>query len=111
MPVAVSGDPGPDAKQGLTQNPNASAVSGTNTGNQTVVLISGPEPIFNSPVGVFGRSNKTGVFGLGGAGGTGVVGNTDAGRGTGVHGHTTSGLGVLGTSNGPGPAGRFEGNV
>jgi hypothetical protein len=41
----------------------------------------------------------------------GVAGNTNAGTGTGVHGHTSTGVGVLGTSDGSGPAGRFEGNI
>ena len=53
-----------------------------------------------------------GVVGMGsGASGFGVVGNSNFGAGTGVHGHTSTGVGVLGTTDGAGPAGRFEGNV
>src|SRR5262249_16189156 len=52
-----------------------------------------------------------GVVGIGtGAQGFGVAGNTDNGVGTGVHGHTTTRVGVLGTSDFTGLAGKFEGN-
>src|SRR4030095_13996339 len=106
-------DGGPDTKDGTTPNPNAAAVSGVNTANETAGFIAGPDPIFKSPVGVFGRSNSTGVFGFSdkAGGGFGVVGNTNAGSGTGVFGNTTTGVGVMGNSNGAGPAGRFQGNV
>jgi len=55
-------------------------------------------------MGVFGFSDKAGD-------GVGVAGNTNAGTGTGVHGHTSTGVGVLGSSDGAGPAGKFVGNV
>ncbi|HEY6987010.1 MAG TPA: hypothetical protein VH369_01425 [Bryobacteraceae bacterium] len=97
----------------VVSNPNAVAVSGINNGNSASGFIAGPEPIFHSVVGVFGRSNNAGVFGFSdkAGGGTGVAGNTNAGSGTGVHGHTSTGVGVLGTSDSSGPAGRFVGNV
>jgi hypothetical protein len=106
-------DGGPDTQDGITQNPNAAAVTGFNASNQAAGLIAGPEPLFKSTVGVFGRSNSTGVFGFSdkAGGGTGVVGNTNAGSGIGVHGATSTGVGILGTSNASGPAGRFEGDV
>jgi hypothetical protein len=112
-PIGITVDPGPDALAGTTPNPNALAVGGVNTGNQSSGFIAGPEPFGKSPVGLFGRSNNTGVFGFSdkAGGGFGVAGNTNAGTGTGVHGHTSTGVGVLGTSDGTGPAGRFQGNV
>jgi hypothetical protein len=86
-----------------------------------VGLLAAIDPRFNQPVGAYGESPHSGVVGIskggpGGAGvigfadqadGVGVVGNTGAGAGTGVHGHTSTGVGVLGTSDGNGPAGRF----
>jgi hypothetical protein len=105
-------DPGPDATGGTTANPRAVAVSGSNTGNKTNGFIAGPEPISNSPVGVFGQSDNAGVFGFANTpSGTGVVGNTAFGKGTGVHGHTSTSVGVLGTCDGAGLAGRFVGDV
>jgi hypothetical protein len=40
-----------------------------------------------------------------------VSGNTQSGAGIGVHGHTSTGVGLLGTSDGSGLAGRFQGAV
>jgi hypothetical protein len=115
---------GPNAKDGVTENPNAAAVTGFNSGDQTAGFIAGPDPIFKRPTGVFARSPNTGVFGFGDASDSfGVVGNTANGIGTGVFGNTSTGragvqgnslstgVAVLGTSSGPGAAGRFEGNV
>jgi hypothetical protein len=103
----------PNAIGATVANPNASAVSGFNNGITAAGLIAGPEPIFKSPVGVFGRSLNVGVFGFSdkSGDGTGVAGNTNAGTGTGVHGHTSTGVGVLGTSDSSGPAGKFIGNL
>jgi hypothetical protein len=94
-------------------NPNASAIVGTNSGNGASGLIAGVEPFGRNPAGVFGRSTNVGVFGFSdkAGGGVGVAGNTNAGSGTGVHGHTSTGVGVLGTSDGAGFAGKFTGNV
>jgi hypothetical protein len=94
-------------------NVQVAAISGDNTGNGASGLIAGHEPFGKNPVGVFGRSENTGVFGFSdkAGDGVGVAGNTNAGTGTGVHGHTSTGVGVLGTSDGSGPAGRFVGNV
>jgi hypothetical protein len=61
--------------------------------------------------GLGSGDNGFGVVGIGTGGAPGVSGNTDFGAGTGIHGHTSAGVGVLGTSGGTGPAGRFEGNV
>ena len=95
------------------ENPAAEAVWGVNKGNSSSGFIAGPGPFGVRTVGVFGRSPETGIFGFSdkAGGGTGVAGNTNAGSGNGVHGHTSTGVGVLGTSNGSGPAGRFEGIV
>jgi hypothetical protein len=86
-------------------------VLGTNP-NGSMGLLAGPEPFGNSPVGAFGRSNNIGVFGFSDSAspdGTGVFGNTNGGSGNGVHGHTSTGVGVLGTSDGKGFAGKFIG--
>ena len=125
LPPSIGTDlGGPNAKDGVTENPNAAAVTGFNSGNQTAGFIAGPDPIFKRPTGVFARSPNTGVFGFGDASDSfGVVGNTANGIGTGVFGNTSTGragvqgnslstgVAVLGTSSGPGAAGRFEGNV
>src|SRR6185312_1660516 len=94
-PIGITFDPGPDALAGTTPNPNALAVGGVNTGNQSSGFIAGPEPFGKSPVGLFGRSNNTGVFGFSdkAGGGVGVAGNTIAGTGTGVYGHEHWGWG------------------
>jgi hypothetical protein len=78
-----------------------------------VGILGGVNPLnVNQNVGAFGRSKTLGVFGFADAsGGTGVAGNTAAGNGIGVHGHTSTGIGVHGTSEGPGPAGNFAGDV
>lgn len=104
----------PNTVSTIVHNPNAPAFVGSNQGNSASGFIAGPEPLGHSPVGVFGRSNNTGVFGFSDkfGGGVGVAGNTNAGTGTGVHGHTSTGVGVLGTCDRPtGLAGRFDGNV
>lgn len=90
-------------------NPRAAAIEGSNTGSGAIGVLAGAEPFGQSPVGVFGRSSSTGVFGFGKD--VGVAGNTDSGSGTGVHGHTSRGAGVLGTCDGPGFAGKFVGRV
>jgi hypothetical protein len=99
----------------VVTNPNAVAIFGENTGIGASGSIAGPDAIFKSQVGVFGRSFSAGVFGFSdkfGSDGTGVAGNTNAGTGTGVHGHTSTGVGVLGTCDNPaGLAGRFDGKV
>jgi len=97
---------------GSVANPNSVAVSGINSGAKADGFIAGPEPIFHSPVGVFGRSDNVGVFGFANtAKGTGVAGNSAFGNGNGVHGHTSFGIGVLGSSDNKGLAGKFIGDV
>ena len=104
------------------------AVQGTGP-DSTLGFLAGTAPNVNQRAGVYGESQAQGVVGVsnGSAGngvfglthstgfgamvGAGVAGNSAGGRGTGVHGHTSTGVGVLGTSDGSGPAGRFEGNV
>lgn len=96
-----------------------------NTGepNGTLGFLAGTAPTFNQTAGVYGESQAQGVVGVcnGSSGngvlgftqstgdGAGVAGNSASGAGTGVHGHTSTGVGVLGTSDGNGPAGRFNG--
>ena len=66
LPPSIGTDlGGPNAKDGATDNPNAAAVTGFNSGNQTAGFIAGPDPIFKRPTGVFARSPNTGVFGFG----------------------------------------------
>jgi hypothetical protein len=63
-------------------------------------------------VGAYGESDQFGAFGFARtAQGIGVHGNTAFGAGTGIWGNSTTGVAVLGTCNGSGKAGRFEGNV
>jgi hypothetical protein len=89
--------------------------AGVQGANETASgLIAGHEPFGNNPVGVFGRSNLVGVLGFSdspSASGIGVGGNTNGGSGTGVHGHTSTGIGVLGSSDGPGLAAKFIGRM
>jgi hypothetical protein len=111
--VDVSHDPGPNAVFGKTANPNAPGVSGVNDSTKANGFLAGPNPLAASqPIGACGQSNIIGVFGFGTAdNSTGMHGNTAFGRGTGVWGNSTDGTAVLGTCNGAGLAGRFEGNV
>lgn len=99
----------PDILRGTALDLDVAAVTGTNKGSGAIGLLGCIEPLGKTVVGVFGVSGTTGVIGFGGA--VGVAGNTDSGAGTGVHGHTSTGIGVLGTSDGSGPAGRFSGRV
>jgi len=96
-----------------SDNPNSPAVSGVNDSTKANGFLAGPNPLGASqPVGACGQSTSIGVFGFGTAdNSTGVHGNTAFGKGTGVWGNSTDGTAVLGTCNGAGLAGRFEGNV
>lgn len=104
---------GPNAVIAATDNPEAPAVSGANTGNGAVGYIAGTNaPFGTQPVGVMGRSDVTGVIGLSNApAGAGVYGGSLGGAGTGVFGESTTGSALRGKSNGPGLAGEFLGNV
>lgn len=105
-------DPGPDAVGGMTNNPAASAVSGLNTANKAVGFLAGKNPLGNTPVGAYGESESLGVFGFAKtAQAIGVAGNSANGAGIGVQGHTSTNIGVLGSCNGTGLAGKFIGNV
>jgi hypothetical protein len=111
--MAVTGSTyDPNTVGATVTNPLAPAVFGSNTSNHTNGLIAGTEPISNSAVGIFGQSDNIGVFGFANTPkSTGVVGNTAFGNGIGVHGHTSTAVGVLGTCDGTGVAGRFDGDV
>ena len=105
-------DPGPDAEIGITENPNASAVFGLNKGNRAEGFLAGKNPLGNTPVGVYGESESLGVFGFAKtAQAIGVAGNSANGAGIGVQGHTSTNIGVLGSSDGTGLAGKFIGDV
>jgi hypothetical protein len=105
-------DPGPDAKFGKTENPNAAAVFGVNNGNKAEGFLAGKNPLGNTPVGAYGESESIGVFGFAKTPqAIGVAGNSVNGVGIGVQGHTSTNIGVLGSSNGPGLAGKFIGDV
>jgi hypothetical protein len=105
-------DPGPDAKFGKTENPNAAAVFGVNNGNRAEGFLAGKNPLGSTPVGAYGESESLGVFGFAKtAQAIGVAGNSANGAGIGVQGHTSTNIGVLGSSDGPGLAGKFIGNV
>jgi hypothetical protein len=105
-------DPGPDAEIGITENPNTSAVFGLNKGNRAEGFLAGNNPLGNTPVGVYGESESLGVLGFAkNAQAIGVAGNSANGAGIGVQGHTSTNIGVLGSSDGPGLAGKFVGNV
>lgn len=113
MPVSIGTvDPGPDAKFGKTENPNAAAVFGVNNGNRAEGFLAGKNPLGSTPVGAYGESESLGVFGFAKtAQAIGVAGNSVNGAGIGVQGHTSTNIGVLGSSDGTGLAGKFIGNV
>jgi hypothetical protein len=105
-------DPGSDAEIGITDNSNASAISGLNKGNKAMGFLAGQNPLGNTPVGAYGESESLGVFGFAKtAQAIGVAGNSANGAGIGVQGHTSTNIGVLGSSDGIGLAGKFIGNI
>jgi hypothetical protein len=114
MGSGISHIPGADAVFGKTDNPNSPAVSGVNDSTKANGFLAGPNPLSASqPIGACGQSDTIGVFGFGTGDSKciGVHGNTAFGKGTGVWGNSTDGNAVLGTCNGNGLAGRFEGHV
>jgi hypothetical protein len=91
--------------------------NGASTGTSTDAMgfLAGFDPQFHEPVGVYGESEQQGVMGLTlASNGTGVYGGGTTAAGghqIGVRGETVTGVGVQGRSFGPGPAGKFIGNV
>ncbi len=94
-------------------NPNAIAIFGINTGTKAKGFFAGPNTMNASqPIGAYGESNSIGVLGIATSEkGIGVAGTSPSGVGIGVQGHTSHAIGVLGTCDGPGLAGKFGGNV
>jgi len=99
----------------LGENTSAggTGVLGLSSDQGTQGFLAGRNPIdTNQSVGVFGKSDQLGVFGFANtAQGIGVAGNSANGAGIGVQGHTSTNVGVLGSSEGPGLAGKFIGDV
>jgi hypothetical protein len=95
----TGGDPGPDAIQAKTKNPDTAAIIGTNEATLAFGSVGGRDPVFHHQAGVFGSSNQRGVMGY-----------SYAESGSGVFGASHDGIGVLGQSTN-GEAGHFEGRV
>jgi hypothetical protein len=103
---------GPDAIFGKTENLNAAAGFFVNSGNKAIGFLAGQNPLGSTPVGAYGESESLGVFGFAKtAQAIGVAGNSANGAGIGVQGHTSTNIGVLGTCDGTGLAGKFGGDV
>jgi len=109
---------GPQALVGATNAADGAAVIAWGPNERLVLLAASRASTgggsADADIAAFAKSKQIGVYGFSDGTdqfSTGVYGNTNSGAGTGVAGNATTGVAILGTSNGTGPAGRFEGNV